>query len=437
MGLAGSTRRQAGWRLGLLVAGVLVASHALSVSASAQTATPAFKPNPAAQEQKKIGSTPQTEEEWRNAMSRTPPPHKGCFKAAYPKMDWTEVQCVPVSGGPHYPASGTSLGNNNTSVASSIGDLSSATGSFDSVTGLTSETDSISGVDRFSLQLNTNFFPVSLCNFDFCGWLQFVFWSFGCTDNNNPPTDCVYIEYWLRDWALSPTNPCPSGWMPFTDNTDVQIRTHCIHEVAGTPFTPHLPITSLKSMSLTGSLQVNSTSDPTQNNIFLTFGAGGEMGAAMETDFLDVGANFYWTEAEFNVFGQDQASEAKFNPGTTLVVRTQIQDRLFGNVLPTCHHYIGFTRETNNLNVVERPTITKAPLPSIAFKESNVPSAVPPDCATSLGDTHLMTFDGCSTTSRPRANFCWRSPLRTSSYRRSRCPAHQIGRMQRSTRPSD
>ena len=51
--LVGSTGRRAGRCLGLLVAGVLIASHALSVSASAQTATPAFKPNPATQEQKK------------------------------------------------------------------------------------------------------------------------------------------------------------------------------------------------------------------------------------------------------------------------------------------------------------------------------------------------------------------------------------------------
>ena len=153
-----STGRRAGRYFGLLVAGVLIASHALSVSASAQTATPAFKPNAATQEQK-IGSTPQTEEEWRKAMSLTPPAKKGCFTAAYPKMEWTEVQCVPVSGGPHYPAQGTASGNNNSFIAISTGGISQAIGTFDSVTGATSVSDSMSGADKFSLQLNTNFFP--------------------------------------------------------------------------------------------------------------------------------------------------------------------------------------------------------------------------------------------------------------------------------------
>ena len=95
------------------------------------------------------------------------------------------------------------------------------------------------------------------------------------------------------------------------------------------------------------------------------------MGAVIKPRFPGLGGNFGWQEAEFNVFGQDQASEALFShPRTTLVVRTQIQDRLFGNFLPTCLHLMGFTRETNNLHLIERPTITKAPLPSIAFKES-------------------------------------------------------------------
>ena len=320
--LARSARQRAGGCVGLL-AGVLLAGHAFSVSASAQPATPAFKPNPVAEEQKKITSTPQTEEEWRKTMSRTAPPHKGCFTAAYPKMEWTEVQCAPVTAGSHFPAQGNTLGNNNTSVASSIGDLSAAIGSFDSVTGVTSETNSISGADKFSLQLNTNFFDVSpMCVVGSnCGWQQFVFGSFGCTDpdNGNQLTDCVYIEYWLRDWPKSTaqTTMCPNGWNQVADGT----RTHCAVIIGGTLVKPHQPITSLRDMALAGSLQINST-DPTQNTVTEIFGTGGTMVSVMGGDLLALtGTNHVWTEAEFNVFGQDKASQAQFNPGTTLVVR--------------------------------------------------------------------------------------------------------------------
>ena len=247
----------AGRFLGLLVAGVMVAGVTLSVSASAQTAPPAFKPYPAAQEQK-IGATPQTQEEWRKAMSRTPPPHKGCFTAAFPEMEWVEAQCAPVTAGPHYPVQGTAMGNNNTFVANIIGtgSVSAATGSFDSVS-VTGETDlKAKQSDTFSLQLNTNYFQVSLCNWDFCGWQQFVFASQGCGGQ-----DCVFIEYWLRDWAQ-----CPTGW---TLISDVGNRKHCHIFTLGMTV-PHQPITSLGEMILAGSLQNNS--DPTLNTVTAKLG---------------------------------------------------------------------------------------------------------------------------------------------------------------------
>ena len=380
--LARPTGRRVGKFLGLMIAGVLLASP----TAFAQPVTPAVKPNLSAEEQK-IPPAPQTEEEWRNAMSRTAPPHKGCFTAAYPKMDWVEVQCATVSAGPHFPAQGTAPGNDNSFIAIHTGSLLSAIGSFESVIGATSVTNSLSGADKFSLQLNTNFFPVCTDG-SFCGWQQFVFGSFGCQDpqNGNQPTDCVYIEYWLRDQSSCPQPP--PTWMQITDDEN---RTHCIHISQGMLVTPHQPITSLRDLSLAGVL------DPTLNTVTAIFGKGGAILASVsDQDFLDWSGNFGWQEAEFNVFGQDKASEASLspNPNTTLVVRTQIQDRLFGNFLPTCVHLMGFTRETNNLHLIGKPAITVAQFPSIAFQETNNNITAQPECAKSLGDTHLMTFDG-------------------------------------------
>ena len=53
--------------------------------------------------------------------------------------------------------------------------ISSAIGSFDSVTGVESETD-LGKANIFSLQLNTNTFNTSSCSGGACvGWQQFVF----------------------------------------------------------------------------------------------------------------------------------------------------------------------------------------------------------------------------------------------------------------------
>jgi hypothetical protein len=375
----GSTGRRTGRYRGFLVASILLAAHALSVAASAQSTSPRLKPNAAVEEQK-LSPAPQTEKEWRNAMSRTAPPRKGCFTATYPKMDWVEVKCGPVTIGPHYPAQGTAAGNTNGFLAISIGGVSGAIGSFDSVNGATSVSDSMSGADKFSLQLNTNFFPVSLCpadpsdpsGFSACGWQQFVFASGACGGQ-----DCVFLEYWLRDQPMCP----PSPWTKVVDGT----RQHCRITSSGY-LLPQQPITSLRDMVLAGSLQTN--------GVTAAFGAGSTMGSIMDSDILDLVGNFGWTEAEFNIFGQDSASQAQLSPGTTLVVRTQIDDTAGPQHPPVCIHLLGFTRETNNLHLTGQPAITVAQFPSITFQETNTSNATPPDCASAVGDTHLTTFDG-------------------------------------------
>jgi hypothetical protein len=385
--LPGSTGRRIGRCLGLfgfLAAGVLVAGQTLSVPASAQPAAPRLKQNPTAEEQK-LGSIPRTQEGWREVMSRKPPPHKGCFTAAYPKLEWAEVQCGGTSGGLHLPALGNAPGNNNTEIAIGTGSLSEAIGSFDIVSGAASVTDSNSlKADAFSLQLNTNFFQVTLCtNSSNCGWQQFVFESYGCPDQNGQPTDCVQIIYWLRDW----TN-CPMGWGTFVDAA----RTHCAVQTQGT-LTPHEPITSLKKLRLTGRFYVTDDTDPTKNMVGAIFDDGQMLYMNAGPDLLAMtGLNHVWQEAEFNVFGQENGSQAQFSSPTTLLVRTQIDDQA-GNIFPACIQF-GFTRESNNLHVIQPPTITKAQFPSIAFQESTNSPMQPVNCAASVGDTHLMTFDG-------------------------------------------
>ena len=53
--------------------------------------------------------------------------------------------------------------------------------------------------------------------------------------------------------------------------------------------------------------------------------------------------------------------------------------------------------------------------PAIVFTQSNGPGGTPPGCATSAGDTHLMTVDGLFYDFQPRATFCCCKPIELAS----------------------
>ncbi len=94
--------------------------------------------------------------------------------------------------------------------------------------------------------------------------------------------------------------------------------------------------------------------------------------------------------------GDGGGSDATFNAGTTITVRTAVNSGM-GAVPPTCDS-VGFTGETNNLTLVTAPVLTQANdlnWPSIAFTETNnAPTPVSCSTADSIGDTHLTTFAG-------------------------------------------
>jgi hypothetical protein len=84
-----------------------------------------------------------------------------------------------------------------------------------------------------------------------------------------------------------------------------------------------------------------------------------------------------WQEAEFNVFGDGNGSQAVFNSGATLVVR--IVTNTGTNSAPQCSNTsTGSTAETNNLLLTALPQgpWSKGPGPALVFAESNVPGTV-------------------------------------------------------------
>lgn len=262
---------------------------------------------------------------WRKSMARVPLPKKGCFRASYPNTQWQEVPCVKAPSIPFQVGDGD--GND---FSSSAGSISSVTGSFMSVTGVTGftdETDTASGtMSSYSLQLNTNQFSTptacsgakdpSQCR----GAQQFIFAnnlpigeSGNCVLGGN---SCVYVQYWLINWAQT----CPTGWYQYANDCYTNFEAASV---------PTLSITNLQSLVLQGQAtggmdQVILTCAPTVSSAACTSLLGSDMVSEGEESVLNLQGQ--WTDAEFNVFGNGNGSQARFNSPTTIVVQTAVDD---------------------------------------------------------------------------------------------------------------
>jgi von Willebrand factor type D domain len=368
---------------------VLLATLALSVvsigtgnAAAIETAQPQTKTATTAQPQTKgtkgrVNRTPtaQQRETWRKSMVRTPRGKKGCFVATYPETKWREVQCGTPPNRPYPPRKGLrpfTVGNGVDFSAQVTGNTSQAEGSFDSVTGVTSESGG-GTANAFSLQLNTNFFPTATCAgasvpANCQGWEQFIYSS---------SFNSVFIQYWMINYV----NPCPAGWNTFAGD--------CWRNSTNSAIPPAQTIAALGQMKVDGAIAgVNGNVDDT---VTVTIGAS-VYSAPGDNRFPDLTNG--WRISEFNVVGDGGGSDATFNAGSTIVVRTAVNSGM-GAIPPNCDQ-VGFTGETNNLTLVTAPAvINDAEWPSIVFTETNnAPTPISCSNADSIGDTHLKTFDG-------------------------------------------
>jgi len=323
-------------------------------------------------------------------MAQVPLPKQGCFQAPYPSKEWQEVACTTTPNYPMPPRRGPRplvVGSgNDISAQAPTGFISTAIGSFDTVTNVTSESSPIGNTgppvaNAYTLQVNTNFFTTTACagspNPGCRGWEQFVF------ENTNTVAR-AFIQYWLIQYNA----PCPAGagWnqFSFTGSGDI----YCFKNNPGgaVAVTPLQPITNLASLSLNGT--VSATADSV--NLFV-----GSMGHARSGNNA-VNAAAGWQSAEFNVFGDGGSSAggggATFNSGANIVPRTKI---LYGGNAPPVCVAQGFTGETNNLSFGPTAPSASAPGPAVIFGESTAGGA-PSNCAaaTTVGDTHLATFNG-------------------------------------------
>ena len=320
--------------------------------------------------------------DWRIAMAQVPLPKKGCFQAAYPSKEWGEVLCTSTPNYPMPPRLGPRpliVGNGDDIMAEApSGFISTAIGSFDSLTNVTSESGPVcsgaSVANAYTLQLNTEFFTSTACSgaavpADCQGWEQFVYENYGTAGR-------AYIQYWL----LSYNTACPAGWNTYAVGAD----TYCWrNNSGGAVAVPNQPITDLGQLSLSGTASATADS--------VTLSDGGIAYARAGDNAVNAAAG--WRLAEFNVFGDGCGAQADFNAGAELVVRTRI---FYGGTAPPFCSAQGFTGETNNLSFGPiPPPAASQPGPAVIFRESTAGGAGS-NCAaaTTVGDTHLATFDG-------------------------------------------
>jgi hypothetical protein len=321
---------------------------------------------------------------WQRAMSQIRLPGKGCFKATYPRLQWQAATCTTTPAYPMPPRRGPRpliVGNgSDASPKVPSGNIIMATGSFDSVTGVTSESGPIANAglsypDTYTLQLNTDFFPSTVCpnTSPLCrGWEQFIF-------ENNPSAHRAFIQYWLLKYNA----PCPGGWYTFLVSSD----TYCYkNNSAGAASVPNQPIGNLGQLSLIGSVSASADSVAVSD------------GSTMYTVPGDnaVNASTGWAIAEFNIFGDGGnnagGGTASFNSGSTIVPRTRV---IYGGTNAPICTALGFTGEKNNLSFgPSAPAVTG--LGPALFATESSGGGSPSNCAaaTTIGDTHLTTFGG-------------------------------------------
>jgi hypothetical protein len=363
-------------------------------------------------------------------MHRTPAPKKGCFHASYPSTQWQEVQCAPPNGwrsalrrnrkhekAGHGEVFGPGLIPPNSDIvvqAPSGHLLSTVVGSFPTVNGVTSETDSGGidpGANEYSLQLNTNDNHTAACgsSSNCVAWVQFVMAtntpvSFNnCTTSSCPLTNQtqVFIEYWLLNYGTDinngATNICPSGFTDIGSDLLGGAGDDCVQNGPATVIdwnpptnTGQLPITDLADLSLSGSATTNGNDEAT-----VTY-KGQAYKATVADNLTDIAS--VWNQAEFNVLGNAGSSEAVFNNGSSLIVKLAVTDG--STSAPSCVFNGGTTGETNNLSFVPTSSPVCCPYggsdPSIEFMEvfdtSHTHTA---SCGSSsiTGEPHITTVN--------------------------------------------
>jgi hypothetical protein len=322
----------------------------------------------------------QLHETWRHTMHHMPAPQEGCYHASFPSTEWEKVECAAPpaykSASPNRRTQTLGNGADYVAQAPSGHTFTSVTGSFPTVTGVTSEkgvnvpfgsgeSDGITGANQYTLQVNTNIVNTAACaSYKGCyAWQQYVISTdtpVSLTSSQLTKKTEVFIEYWLINYGASTRATCPKGFINGgADSTGVD----CVQNTpAVVIYNGQLPATQLASLALTGTAAANGT-----DKAVATYGTEAYT-ASVADSLTDISSK--WTQAEFNVVGNAGGSEAQFNKGSSLTVKVAVTDG--STTAPTClapSSEAGTTGETNNLSA-KSCTGTGGSAPYIEFTES-------------------------------------------------------------------
>jgi hypothetical protein len=243
----------------------------------------------------------------------------------YPNVAWESAECAEPRA---HPARATA-GNGFDYVAQATGLITRAAGFFEGATNVTSETSvgggkgATDGPNEYDLQMNTN----SNGRTDACGdysdcrvWQQFIY----ATDYHCQPqgSHCgkatLFIQYWLLNW---PTNGnCPSDYLgnnwtlggkPWPDNHG------CFKNSAHQATLPDIPVTELGCCVRL----ITAATPGGTDNVQLSY--GDDQWDVAEEDNVSAGGlgiASVWNQAEFNVVGDNEYSQAQcaFRPRRTV-----------------------------------------------------------------------------------------------------------------------
>ena len=282
--------------------------------------------------------------EWHRAMIRVPLPKKGCFTGTYPKKEWVEVRCAAPIDPRAWMTGNTMVLNPTAEVTSGL--ISTSIGSFEHAH-LPGENTTTS----YSLQLNSQQFdsPAACAGAEEparCkGWQQFVY----------HPNNSGFIQYWLVNYG----SRCPDGWTRWIP--------HCYRFSTNMIPPGHEPLSDLIHLSL-GGTAISGGED------ILTLGTLRRRTLHAVNDDNILGLADGWRAAEFGVFGDGNGSQLKFNPGTTIDVKTSVDNGTTN--APNCV-LKRETGEKHNLLLVEPCCSYGGEKPSIMFRLSNALDVTP------------------------------------------------------------
>jgi hypothetical protein len=362
--------------------GLLASGSLAGCSGGSTPALPSSQSNANTQSaQPPVGDAVTANAVWRDSVMRTQLPSAGCFQASYPSMTWERIACdtpphllYPLTLGAQSTASdslpreATSSGSNtvgdgNDYTAATTAVMSSAIGSFPTVTGVTSVTstpnpafgdDCECGKNSYTLQLNSSFFSSAACNGESncAGWEQFVY-----ENPTGSSKGSLFIQDWLIPANLTGSIKCPrgKGW----ESADGG----CVQNSPSSVSIPNIAIANLGELKETGDAATSGDS------VYLAVGSTVYGMKNVQSDGItDLASN--WKGAEFNIVGNAGGSVAEFNAGSSVTVSLQTDT---GNTsAPACDADSGTTGESSNLSFVAAPSPTELTYPSILFKESNV-----------------------------------------------------------------